>query len=133
VSEPCWSDQSLALLQARLAQRWCRSRACRKLLRRRTGQSGYAGARGFCQACYERLWDAGFPAEVPERKPHGDRWEAARLAQSEIRASKVEEFAMLTRMGVPAIEAARRVGVSAKTGYAYAAEIRQQRREGVAA
>ena len=104
-------------------------RHCRQPRRKRTGQAGWAGARGYCQPCYERARDAGFPAVVPDRGPRRtDRWAAARALQSEIRASRVEEYGLLRRLGVPVTAAGARAGVSQSTAYRYEGELRDRRR-----
>jgi hypothetical protein len=106
---------------------------CQVPRRKRKGQGGWAGARGLCQPCYEWARDCGFPDVIPERGPRRtDRWEAARVLQSEIRASRVEDYGDLRRMGVPAMIAGQRVGVSQSTAYRYESELREQR-QGVAA
>ena len=60
----------------------CVNPDCRKIRRKRTGQPGYEGGRGYCRSCYDRARDAGFPAVVPPLRTAGDGL-AARLREQE--------------------------------------------------
>jgi hypothetical protein len=111
----------------------CRNPACRQPRRKRKDQGGWAGARGLCQPCYEWARDCGFPDVIPVRGPRLFNLEAAQAVQSEIRASRVEEYVLLRRMNIPPVIAGQRVGVSQSTAYRYESELREQRQIGAAA
>jgi hypothetical protein len=130
VIESSWSDDSLGILRARLAQRRCRNLRCRALLRRRTGQAGWEGACGYCRPCYELWWRAGKPEDGPPAPaPHSRRGDAARERASRERAQRVERFAAYLAKGYPVRLAADRVDVSLETGYVYSGELKRRQRE----
>lgn len=93
----------------------------RKLIVCRCGcnRSGVHVNSGFIGACYQRWLRAGKPAGGPPtpQLPHplGPR------------ADRVEDYAFLRAHGVSVAEAAARVGVCARTGWDYEAQLRAGR------
>ena len=126
MSEPAWSDESLGILRARLAQRWCQNPRCRRLLRKRTGQYGWEGACGFCRGCHRRWVLAGRPEVIPDPVPAADRNAAAREQLRAARTARVAEYASLRGRRYTTAQAAWRMGISVRTAQAYGRELRQQ-------
>ena len=94
------------------APKTCRN--CGKIRRHRSTREGYEGGRGYCEACYSRAKDAGFPDVVPEPMTP-----AARAA------ARLEDFGWLRDSGSSVEEAALRVGIAGETARQYERALRE--------
>ena len=89
---------------------------CSKPRRKRSGQPGWKGAHGNCEACDRRWRAAGCPEDGPPPPMSAqDRTARSSRTLALARAARLAEYARLRDCGWGIAEAARDIGVTVKT------------------